>query len=361
MSNKEPVRLRRRVLPSGNTSLYLDVYMKGRRKLEFLRLYLVPEKTRSDKEKNRETIQLANAIKAKRIVEIQNNRFDFENPKEDNVKLFPYFENIAKSKSPIWACVLSALKNYEKRDLWMKDITTEWANGFIDFLGKTENKYGGKYQHNSKVAYATILKAFLRIAFNEGVLKEDIAKSILVLKAKEVEKSYLTLEELKAMSITECENKGLKRAFLFSCLTGLRKSDILKMTWGEVQSHGDFTRIVFRQKKTSSQEYLDISPQAVKYMGERRGNNDRVFHDFSYTGYALLIWAKSAGIDKHITFHTARHTFAVLMLELDVDIYTVQKLLGHRDITTTQIYAKVVDKKKQEAVSRIPELLKNEK
>lgn len=64
---------------------------------------------------------------------------------------------------------------------------------------------------------------------------------------------------------------------------------------------------------------------------------------------------KAAGIDKHITFHCGRHTFAVMMLDLGVDLYTVSKLLGHKSIETTQVYAKILDKNKQSAVDRIPD------
>ena len=171
---------------------------------------------------------------------------------------------------------------------------------------------------------------------------------------------YLTLEEVKKLSQTECEYPKIKRAFLFSCLTGLRRSDILKLTWGEVHQQGDFTRIIFRQKKTGGQEYLDITQQAAELMGERGKPNDKVFTDIyspTCTNEAIKRWVLRAGINKEITFHCARHTFAVLMLDLGTDIYTVSKLLGHKELSTTQIYAKVLDKKKQEAVAMIPKII----
>lgn len=130
-----------------------------------------------------------------------------------------------------------------------------------------------------------------------------------------------------------------------------------------MSKQGEFTRIVFHQQKTGALEYLDISPQAEQYMGARGKDSDRIF-PFSSTVSMLCkhlrVWTENAGIRKHITFHCARHTFACLMLDLNTDLYTVSKLLGHRNISTTQIYAKIIDKNKQTAVARIPQILSKE-
>lgn len=88
-------------------------------------------------------------------------------------------------------------------------------------------------------------------------------------KAEEGTRMYLTIEEVQRLAQTECEYPAIKRAFLFSCLTGLRRSDVIRLTWGDVHQQGEFTRIIFKQKKTSGQEYLDIPPQAAELMGER--------------------------------------------------------------------------------------------
>lgn len=170
---------------------------------------------------------------------------------------------------------------------------------------------------------------------------------------------YLTIDEVKQVAQTDCESDLIKRAFLFSCLTGLRKCDIIKLTWGEVTEQSGFTRIIFRQKKTKGQEYLDITPQAAEMLGPRGKAMDEVFKGMPCTStvnFILKLWMQKAQIDKAITFHCARHTFAVMMLDLGTDIYTVSKLLGHRELTTTQIYAKVLDKNKQAAVARIPDI-----
>ena len=117
--------------------------------------------------------------------------------------------------------------------------------------------------------------------------------------------------------------------------------------------------MIFHQKKTGGLEYLDITKQAADLLGEPAQPDDHVFSlpSPTYTNANLRIWASRAGINKHLTFHSGRHTFAVMMLTLGVGLYTVSKLLGHRDIKTTQIYARIVDSKKQEAVDIIPKIL----
>lgn len=179
-------------------------------------------------------------------------------------------------------------------------------------------------------------------------------------KAEEGTRMYLTLDEVKKLAETECDYPQIKAAFLFSCLTGLRRSDVLRLTWGDIHKQGDFTRIIFKQKKTSGQEYLDISPEAAELMGKRGKPHEHIFTDIhspSCTNNTIKLWVARAGINKTIKFHCARHTFATLMLDIGTDIYTVCKLLGHRELSTTQIYAKVPDKNKQAAVAAIPSIL----
>ncbi len=139
----------------------------------------------------------------------------------------------------------------------------------------------------------------------------------------------------------------------------MRWSDIQKLTWSEVQELNGHTRIQFRQKKTKGFEYLDISDQAARYLGERGNLDERVFIGLKYSAWhnvTLEKWCMKAGITKDITFHCGRHSFAVMQLNLGTEIYTVSKLLGHRELKTTQIYARILDEKKREAVNKIPEL-----
>lgn len=380
MSNsKEPIRLRKRKTSTGRTSLYLDIYLNGKRSYEYLKLYLIEEKTKADREKNRQTMQLAEAIRGKRLVELQNGEYGFNAAYKLDTNFLDYYKAMCEKRKGNpeslgnwgnWYSCLKHLERYCKPGMTFKDVTPEWIEGFKKYLDKTA-RCRDKRKHiktdevvkplsqNSKVSYFNKLRACINQAFEDRIMPHNPLRGIEGFKQGETERSYLTIDEVRSMAATHCKYPALKNAFLFSCLTGLRKSDIEKMRWREVQQQGDFTRIVFKQKKTGGQEYLDINPQAVQYMGERRKADDRVFVGFKYSSYMiteLRMWAMRAGITKDITFHSGRHTFAVLMLDLGADIYTVQKLLGHKEIGTTQIYAKIMDKKKQQAVSMIPNI-----
>lgn len=376
--SKEPIRLRQRKMPTGNVSLYLDIYLNGRRTYEYLKMYLVPELTRADREKNRETLKLADAVRAKRVVELRNGQFGFQPTTSPSIRFFDYYRAMCEKRLGTesrgnwgnWYSCLHHLKKYEKREtITFADITPEWVQGFKDYLENEAVAWGHDFRkrikdkplaRNSKLSYFNKLRACLNQAIEEGVILTNPMRGIDGFKPEEGTRMYLTLDEVRKLAATECEYPQIKAAFLFSCLTGLRRSDVLRLTWGDVHKQGDFTRIIFRQKKTSGQEYLDISPQAAELMGERGLPDEHVFTDIhspSCTNNTLKLWVAKAGINKTITFHCGRHTFATLMLDIGTDIYTVSKLLGHRDLSTTQIYAKVMDKNKQAAVASIPTIL----
>lgn len=368
---KEPIRLRKRVLKTGNTSLYLDIYVNGKRSYEYLNLYLIPERTRADKDKNRLTLQLAEAIRAKRIIELQNNAHGFTAGDKSGANFIEYYDALMASNSKNKS--KSTLKTWSNSRYWwvkkfgtkltFRDINAERLRQFKDYLeSEAISEKATPLKKSTAAIYFHKVRACINHAYKAGIIVSNPTIKVNNIRYESAERCYLTFDEVRRMAATPCRYENLRRAFLFSCLTGLRRSDILKLTWGEVRNEGEFTRIVFTQKKTGGLEYIDINPQAVPLMGERKNDNECVFAKFTTqtTSSELPRWAAAAGINKHVTFHTARHSFAVILLELDVDIYTVQKLLGHRNLATTQIYAKVVDKKKQEAAMRIPSIFGKE-
>jgi transcriptional regulator with PAS, ATPase and Fis domain len=137
-------------------------------------------------------------------------------------------------------------------------------------------------------------------------------------------------------------------------------SDITKSkSLEEVRDEVELSKVNFRQEKTDGVEYLYISKQARDLLGDRQAPQERVFRGLKYGmtyNTEIIRWCNRAAVPKHITFHSARHTNAVLLLENGADIYTVSKRLGHRELRTTQIYAKIVDSKAREAAEMIPEL-----
>lgn len=378
MKDRSSITLRQRTLPSGRTTLYLDIICNGRRKVESLKLFLIPETSRADKQKNKETLKLAEAIRAKRVVEVQNKEFGFKSDFAEDTNFYDYYVAITEKRLGTesrgnWGNWRSCLKHMEKYDPNIKkrtfaDITQDWVQGFRDYLEKEACAWGCDYRErikdhplskNSKLSYFNKLRACLNQAMEERIIQTNPIVGVERFKEAEGTRMYLTIEEVKTLAQTECEYPNIKRAFLFSCLTGLRRSDVLRLKWGDIHKQDGYTRIIFTQKKTGGLEYLDISAQASELLGERGKPNENVFTDIhspSCTNEAIKRWVLRAGINKEITFHCFRHTFAVMMLDLGTDIYTVSKLLGHRELSTTQRYAKVLDKNKQKAVSKIPDI-----
>lgn len=373
-NTKSPVYLRRRERKNGLIALFLDMNIDGKRRYEYLKLYLVPENTRADKAANRETMRIAETIKAQRIIELQSHRLGIGSHDGSKILFFDFFASIIARKTGTtrysWSNCMSYMERYEPdRTITFRRITPQWVQGFRDYLDAKArkwdidpNKKNVKEAPLSAATKALIFKklcAGLNLAVKQGIIPRNPASNVDRFKVPDSSRQFLTLDELRKLSHTPARDAVTARAFLFSCLTGLRWSDIVKLRWREVQHIGDATRLVFTQKKTGGLEYLDLNPQAVALMGERAEGEERIFPSLKVCSMqsCLARWVKDAGIDKHITFHCGRHTFAVMMLDVGVDIYTVSKLLGHKSINTTQVYAKILDKNKQAAVSRIPSIL----
>ena len=356
-TSKDPIRLRQRKRDSGRISLYLDIYVKGRRKCETLNLYLEPGDSREIKEYNRQQLALAETIRAQRLIDLRNRRYNLNDEGVASPYIIDYFYSVMTRKSPnlsertffVWRNTYNYIRDYTYSNTDIDKVDKYWVSSFIEWLND-------KVSPNTARTYLAKLNAMFREAINDGLILRNPMTGVEQPKKKETHREYLTIEEIRLLAVTECADADIKRAFLFSCLTGLRYSDIVALRWGDVRQQGQFMRLVYRQQKTGKQEYLDISPQAVQYMGERGASNEAIFRCPQVNGFILREWIRSAGITKHITFHSGRHTFAVMMLDLGVDIYTVSKMLGHKDIKTTQIYAELLDKRKQEAVLRIPEI-----
>lgn len=214
----------------------------------------------------------------------------------------------------------------------------------------------GTLSQNSAATYFSIFKAALKQAFIDEYFLTDISAKLKGISEIESRREYLTIDELNTLVETHCNYEVVKRAALFSALTGLRLSDIQKLKWEEITIENDSPRIHFTQQKTKGVEYMPISAQALQLCGKRKSPTTLVFSglpDSAWISRPLKKWITTAGITKKITFHNFRHTFATLQLSSGTDIYTVSKMLGHTNVRTTQVYAKVVDEKKNQAAEAI--------
>ena len=258
-----------------------------------------------------------------------------------------------------WIRVSNLLLEFNNNEpLLFANINQNLMEKFKQFLLRAPqggNK-NGTISTNTACSYYSIFKAALKQAFVEGYLPIDIAAKSKNIQAEESRREHLTLDELNKLVETPCDNPVIKRAALFSGLTGLRHSDIKKMTWKEITKEGEHYRVNFTQKKTKGVEYTPISDQAYFFCGEPGHPDELVFGGLpapSWISKPLSRWIAAAGITKHITFHCFRHTYACLQLSNGTDLYTVSKMLGHTNIRTTQIYSKVEDEKKEQAADAI--------
>jgi integrase len=350
-------------------SLYLDYYSDGKREYEYLQLYIIPEPekgklTKEQKEENRNTLNLAEAIRSKRLLQLKNEEYGFRDTDKAKGSFIAYFEVLTEKRKGSkgnwgnWDSVLKHLKKFAKNGASFKDIDKKWLENFKTYLNDEVNiKSNIQLTQNSQASYFGIVIAALKEAVKDGIIQANPANQVEGIRSDDPDREFLTLEELQAAAKVDCEIPVLKNAFIFSALSGLRWSDIEKLVWSEVQhSEQSGYYIRFRQKTTRGAETLPISEQSISFLGERRKQEDKVFEGLTYSAWhntKLREWLKKAGINKHITFHCARHTYATLQISLGTDIYTVSKLLGHRSLKTTEIYAKVIDHKKQESANKI--------
>jgi integrase len=372
------VALREKKITGNRKSLFLDFYPaiphpetgKPIRK-EYLGLYLFEnEKSPIDKLHNTETRKIAESIRQRKenILNKPEIYTAFEQEqlmiKElGEICFVEYFSKLAdkrkNSNHDNWVSARNYLRTFTNGKLKFADLNEKFLNDFKDYLLTTKSIKSDKttLAQNSAVSYFNKVKATLKQAYKDGILQYDLNERVEPIKQAETRRNYLTLEELNRLAQTPCNNPLLKRVALFSALTGLRFSDIKNLVWGQVHDSREGGKVLlFTQQKTQGVEDLPISQQAYEMMGEPGKKTDKVFPGLNYSGYEnkhLYQWIGASGITKDITFHCFRHTYATLQISMGTDIYTVSKLLGHRDLKTTQVYAKIVDKLKQDATNKI--------
>lgn len=357
---KEPVKIRFRQLKDGNTSLYLDIYADGSRRYEFMKLYLIPETDAAAKIRNAETMRAATAIKSERILEITQRKAGIRTGAKGDNLTFAELSEAYRTKQERRGrnthqleFALRHVSDVIKPSVRLVRIDRALCLAVVERLKKSDLK------QNS----ARHVLEQLNALFNDAVRHELMANNPFSLldradkiKAEPTDRVFLTAEEVQALASTPYRKDYIKRAFLFACFCGLRFSDVASLRWGDLVTDGENVTAHITMQKTRTPISLPLSKRALSWLPERpatASDNTAIFPKMrvSNVDRDLLKWVQAAGITKRVSFHTSRHTFATLLLTYGTDLYTVSKLLGHTSIKTTQIYAKVIDAKKVEAVN----------
>lgn len=365
--------IRQRKLKNGGISLYLDYYPPIKNltngtptRREALRLFLYDKpRTLTEKNHNRGTMEIAQSIKAQR--EYMYNKPEIYTPiekkaleqlKRSKACFLEYIEtNLPSAKN--YKTIIKYLQHFAGTDyISFKKVDVQFLNRFKEHLQTTRSARSQKYglTKNTVHMYIVTLKIALNKAYKDGFFDFDISSHLKNVKAVETKKTHLSIEELRQLKNTPCtKNPQLKNAALFSALTGLRFSDIVALQWENVYVQKDFIHIEFTQQKTKTITSLPISNEAFQFLGERK-NHGFIFAELKYshhTNRQLNEWMERAAVAEKKTFHSFRHTFATLQLAHGTDIYTVSKMLGHKDLKSTQIYAHVLDSTKRNATGSI--------
>lgn len=361
------VRIRQRQLAYGRKSLYLDIYRLGLRKYENLGLVLEAGNDLATKQHNKQVMEMAEQRRSKVEAELLAHIND--RPRTDNSQrlLLEILDLFAKEKTKSCRGVSGVNKvkqtkayivKYRGENTKLGDIDKHYILGFIQFLNQVECTGKSRaIKKSTATQYYRCLKSAFNFAIREGIVDDDPFRFISpydtkVIKPESEEKVFLTLEELKKCIDTPCEHPEVKNAFLFACFTGLRISDIRTLRWSDISERDGGTYLSIIVKKTRRSLTIKLSQNAMKWMPEHSKNEFVFASKWLNHKVSDLVkkWTKKAGIKKSITFHSSRHTFATMELTLGADLYVISKLLGHANVETTQIYADIINQKRDEAI-----------
>ena len=382
-------KLGAKILSDGRESLFLDYYFgyqmvynekldkqvaKKDRKREFLKLYLwQAPRTPIERQQNKETLELAKKIRFERGQELLESVEGYRLKKERDINFLDYFQ--------------AYIDKYTKKDVRMLDVALK---RFIDFLNDTPeyNKYTKKIKpeqitkdmveafteylqsrsvgEGAKSIYARFKKVIKYAIEHDVMLKNPCTGITIKVDDQQLRKEVLSPEEIQQLIAThyEHENPNIRRAFVFCLYCGLRYCDVKDLTFANV----DFSNklLKFEQSKTkghsaNSGVVIPLNDGILKLIGEPSSPDKRDEVIFPLPSYemclkALRRWVKRAGINKHISWHCARHSFAVNILNNGANIKTVASLLGHSGLKHTEKYTRAIDSLKQEAINSLPEL-----
>ena len=384
---KEKIKLRSRELPSGNRSLYLEFYEKGgKRQYESLNLFLIPEKDDDDRRVNEATLKKAVKLKSERVLGIEH---PVEKKEERQVPRLAfadwmdcYLEHLqAEGRVSSGYCramrsTINMIKAYlahiKRPRMLMEKLDKDWFKGFFLYIKEVYRNtksptHPKPLSPRTQLLTQTHISTMIAYALKTGALLRNPMDALeRADKFAQVpsEREFLTVDELNRLSKVETGSPMTKQTFMFCCFTGLRHSDMVALKWSDIkQTDAGLMLHVASMQKTKQPVTVPLSKKALEWLPERPADSKadtRVFAlapTLGCANRALKHMAKRAGIQKTISFHCSRHTFATMTLTAGGDLYTTSRLLGHTNIHSTEIYADVVMEKRAQAVNLLNGIL----
>ena len=351
------VSVREIALKEGGVSFSIDIYFKGQRQQVKTDIQAGRSEGREYKKARQQAEARAAELEAQLKIDPAAVFLGKERRGNDFLEYFKKVMNDEKKSESSYRNALKHLRDFNGvKPLPMANICQTWAERFRAYID------GLSLKETTKQNYLLALKIILKRAAEENLIP-DFSRKIKQFGKNDVALKYLTVEQIKTLEATPCSLPAIKAAFLFSCFSGLRVSDLEALKDGDIQQDGDRVTIRFKAQKTQRWERLTLGAQALKYLDEakeqhkdRETEDSRVFllPSRAWSVKVVRAWGAAAGIPFNLGFHCGRHSFAVLSLQNGVDLYTLSKLMGHATISATQIYAKVVDETKTAAMDKLP-------
>ena len=349
----EKVKLRERKTSDETSTLHLDYSINGKRNREPLNLKIYDNpKTIFERQHNKETLTKASLIRNEREKQFFSDEIDeaLDRKKRSNSDFYDYVKtylsNYTKKDKRTMLGVFNAFVEFAPPPLSGKEVNESMCLKFRDYL--SENFSG-----ETPSSYFSRFKKLVKQAYRDKYLKINPVEDIQNFKGDDsIKKDVFTIEELRALKNTSCGNETVKKAFLFSCNTGLRFAEIKKLKWESIKNN----EIVDEQSKTNKQVSVPLNDNALKILTECKNDSDYIFILPSHNAVTKTLrnWAKKANIDKHLTFHCARHTFGTNLAFYGNDVASISKLLGHTSLKHTMKYVRVGKELKEKAVNSIP-------
>ena len=350
MHECKTVTLRTRPLKGRMMSFYLDYYPGYRDKEtmkvirhESLGIYIYAN-PRNKREQNFNEVmtEKAEAIRCRRFESVVNERYDFFDKYKLKADFLEYYRKQLRKHDQKWEFVYLHFNNFVHGKCTFEEIDIDLCNKFREYLLNAKKlRRNGRITRNSASGYWSTFRGFLKILYRNGMIKTNVNDFLEKIETEDVMKEALSVEELYKLAETPCKKPILKTASLFSCMTSLRISDILSLCWEDIVDYsagGKCVHIITQKNK--AEDIIPISEEALGLIGYSSEKKGLVFKGLmrSWTQIPMKEWIRSAGITKNITFHSYRRTFATLQAAAGTDIRTIQSIMAHKSITTTQRY-----------------------